>query len=229
MFPSFLVNGKQLDFPLLLIAGGRAPEQQWLSAVAENKQIYCADKGMDACYQLRVTPRLIVGDMDSCTTEALQHFKNLGTPIKTFDSNKDLTDFQLLLEEIANNQSGNIICTGVWGGRFDHLYSIVQTIKHAQNSKTMIVMADSCEMMLFMDQHYQQISISNMEVDNISLLPLNNDTVVSIKGVQWSLDRENITMEQVYTISNNPVQPQTDILLHQGNVAVYLNFKNKVV
>jgi thiamine pyrophosphokinase len=57
------------------------------------------------------------------------------TLVKEFPVAKDHTDLQLLLAGIA---AGPVVylCSGVWGGRFDHLYSAVHSLAEVVAAKT---------------------------------------------------------------------------------------------
>ena len=61
---------KKIVFDNILVAGGRPPSKKWFSKVAKNKVIYCADSGIDVCYKSKMLPKVVVGDMDSCSKEA---------------------------------------------------------------------------------------------------------------------------------------------------------------
>jgi thiamine pyrophosphokinase len=47
--------------------------------------------------------------------------------VKEFPVAKDHTDLQLLLKELPPDRL--YLCSGVWGGRFDHLYSAMHSLR----------------------------------------------------------------------------------------------------
>lgn len=222
------LNGKKIVFDNILVAGGRPPSKKWFSKVAKNKVIYCADSGIDICYKSKVLPKVVVGDMDSCSKDALEWAVENKVPVKRASVYKDDTDFKLVLVDVIMETTGNILCTGVWGGRFDHLYSIVNYIMTAQkNINYSIVMADHKECMFFVTEGACKAKIVNTEkIDNISLLPINEEAIVSISGVRWSLKDKFISTEDVFSISNIPKPMQdVNISVKKGCVGVYIKIK----
>ena len=222
------LNGKKIVFDNILVAGGRQPSKKWFLKMAKNKVIYCADSGIDVCYKSSLVPKVLVGDMDSCSKEALQWALDNDVSIKRASVYKDDTDFKLVLVDVIMETTGNILCTGVWGGRFDHLYSIVNYVMTAQkNINYSIVMADHKECMFFVFEGCCNAKIVNTDkIDNISLLPINEEAIVSIDGVRWSLEDKIISTEDVFSISNIP-QPMQDININvkKGCVGVYIKAK----
>lgn len=222
------LNGKKFIFDNILVAGGRAPAKKWFSKMAKNKVIYCADSGIDVCYRAGIVPKVVVGDMDSCSQEALTWAVDNQVAVKRSSVYKDDTDFKLVLVDVIMETAGNILCTGVWGGRFDHLYSIVNYVMTAQkNINYSIVMADHKECMFFIHKECCFAKVINTDkIDNISLLPMNEEAIVSIGGVQWSLKDKIISTEDVFSISNIP-QPSQDINISvkKGCVGVYIKAK----
>lgn len=222
------LNGKKIVFDNILVAGGRAPSKKWFEKMAKNKTIYCADSGIDVCYKSKIVPKLVIGDMDSCSKEALEWAVDNNVAVKRLSVYKDDTDFKLVLVDIIMETAGNILCTGVWGGRFDHLYSIINYVMTAQkNINYSIVMADHKECMFFVYEGCCTAQIiNNGKIDNISLLPMNEEAIVSIDGVKWSLKDKIISTEDVFSISNIP-QPSQDvhISVKKGCVGVYIKAK----
>lgn len=222
------LNGKKFVFDNILVAGGRAPSKRWFEKMAKSKAIYCADSGIDVCYKSKIIPQVLIGDMDSCTKTALEWAIDNDVIIKRLSVYKDDTDFKLVLVDVIMETSGNILCTGVWGGRFDHLYSIVNYVMTAQkNIHYSIVMADQRECMFFVYEGCRSAKIiNNGKIDNISLLPMNEEAIVSIDGVKWSLSDKIISTEDVFSISNIP-KPLQDININvkKGCVGVYIKSK----
>ena len=106
----------------LVVAGGRAPQIDWLKEAVSDRKVYCADKGIEVCMEADIIPEELYGDGDSADAQFYWQASALGTKVRTFPTAKDDTDLQLLLKNLP---AGDVICSGVWGGRFDHLYSNV--------------------------------------------------------------------------------------------------------
>lgn len=220
-------NKKHFVYENILVAGGRIPHKKWFRTIAQSKDVYCADKGIDICFRTGIIPKMLIGDMDSCDQTALQWAEKNHVKIKKLAREKDDTDFKLMLIEMLMQTSGNIVCTGVWGGRFDHLYSIIRYIFTAQiNIERTLIMADQDEIIFFLHPALSQVIIRYSPlIKNISILPMDNEPIVDIIGAKWSLNHKKLSNEDVYSISNEPLVGQDiKINIAQGCVGVYLNF-----
>ena len=111
---------------LLLVGGGREPEEKWLLEAAKGRNLWCIDHGMDICHRLRLMPELVLGDFDSCSPDSLQWAQSNGAEIEKFNPQKDFTDTQAALQRV-NDSDTFCILTGALGKRFDHTYSTVFT------------------------------------------------------------------------------------------------------
>lgn len=191
----------------LAVAGGRRPALGWLkNFISLNKDLetYCADKGLLYCFENKIIPKCVVGDADSAGLEAFEKAHSLGVAVKTYPTEKDDTDLQILLKEIVDK---DFVITGIFGGRLDHLYSnIFSILAITENKKCIGIMADDKEIMLIMQPQsfakveFNQNFIANLEA--ISLLPLGEKARVSLKEVHWPLENFVLELRKPYAISN---------------------------
>lgn len=121
---------------LLVVAGGRGPKTEWLHSVSSDKKIYCADRGAEYCLAAGCVPAELFGDCDSSSQAVYRQARAAGTAVHSFNPAKDDTDLQLLLHNLPE---GDILASGIWGGRFDHLYSNVYTLLGVKSSVTAVL------------------------------------------------------------------------------------------
>ncbi len=69
---------------LLVVAGGRAPQPDWLRAAAKGRSVYAADRGAACCLNAGVVPRALYGDCDSTTEDVYERLAALGTQVQRF-------------------------------------------------------------------------------------------------------------------------------------------------
>ncbi|WP_182188501.1 thiamine diphosphokinase [Pectinatus frisingensis] len=188
---------------LLLISGGRAPESAWLQSVSRQRIIYCADHGIDICRHSGVMPDYILGDGDSAAADNWQWAKKSNIPLAEYPVDKNLTDTQLVLQVIAEKYHQNdIVITGAWGGRFDHLYSSIFSSASLAAQNNIICAADEKETLLYLQNGTLQVKCHSMPI-SISLLPLSTVCeAVSINGVKWPLHKVVLQQYWPYAISN---------------------------
>lgn len=213
---------------VLAMAGGRRPESQWLqNLVAQYAQAprYAADKGAQYFLENNIVPNYVFGDADSAGKDIFNQAQSLGAQVFTYPSEKDDTDLQIVLKQLP---TADIIISGVWGGRFDHLYSNIFSLTASmQEHLGTIIMADAKEIMLFLraEETVNVVFKQAAKIEAISLLPLTGTTKVSLEGVHWPLQEQELSMYHPYAISNVLGQGQQIVCRCQsGYVGVYFSF-----
>lgn len=212
----------------LLLAGGRAPAKDWLRAVHLNNTlaVYCADKGVDYALGASLLPQLVVGDCDSGSPDFYDKAQSLGAKLELHPPAKDDTDLQLLLQKLP---PAPLLASGIWGGRFDHLFSNVYSLlEFKQKHGTHVIMADEQEMMLLLTAD-EKVEI-NLEmpkkVHALSILPLSESAVVSCSGVRWSLLDAELTQRRPYAISNEALEKSISCTCHKGALGLYVHWQH---
>lgn len=212
----------------LLLAGGRAPSTAWLKAVAGANELktYCADKGVEYAISASLLPQLVVGDCDSGSQACYEQAKAMGARLELHPPAKDDTDLQLLLQQLP---PAPLLASGIWGGRFDHLFSNVYSLlAFKKKQATQVIMADEQELMLLMEAGEEvEILLANpAKVYAFSILPLSEVTVVSCDGVRWPLHEAELTQQRPYAISNEALAARLLCACHKGYMGLYLHWKN---
>ena len=135
-----------------MVLGGRAPSPEFLAALSRGCELWAVDRGVEACRAAGIAPAVLVGDRDSGSAEGWRWAAERGAATREYQSDKDLTDFQLALEIFADerkNSEKNIILTGALGGRFDHLWSLTLSFLNMTRAGVPFGMMDDCEGMIF--------------------------------------------------------------------------------
>jgi thiamine pyrophosphokinase len=168
--------------------------------------------------------------------KVLQSVSEAGVEVLEFSSEKDLTDLQLALSETAERFPGSgVLATGVWGGRFDHLFSAVfSMVWSCKWGLSPLGMADEKEVLLFL-QGPERIILEFREIPrNFSLLALSGRCGdVSVEGVRWELHGEEILLDEPYAISNEVLhsgvgnKDKVEICFGEGMLGVYMDFWSK--
>ena len=211
----------------MLVAGGRAPDLQWLKTVSANKTIICADKGVTYCKQADIVPAYLVGDGDSALLD-FDWAEESGVFVKRYSVDKEETDLQLALtlqQELADVDA--LLVTGIWGGRFDHSYSAIFSLcQYAKQTGVKTILADQQEIMILCgsDAAVKVEFIRRPEV--ISILPLSEQVQVSLQGCRWELDKKIIEQSNPYAISNRLKDAQKEITftMERGWAGLYISF-----
>ena len=111
---------------IVVVAGGRRPDPQWLRKAAAAFPVAAADRGANHCKAAGVVPGFLYGDRDSTAPGAWEEFVRKGARAKTYPVNKDDTDLSLVLQDLPGDRT--VLATGIWGGRADHLFGNLYTL-----------------------------------------------------------------------------------------------------
>ena len=213
----------------LTIAGGREPQDKWLQALVNtypNTKVYCADKGAKYFLGNNLIPNVVLGDADSAGADIFAKAKSLGASVTTYPPEKDDTDLQLVLKVLPQ---GDLIISGIWGGRFDHLYSNVFSLSSMMEKQLgTVIMADEKELMFFLkcNETVELKFKDEKNLEAISLLPLSLETKVSLTGVHWPLESNSLSMYHPYAISNVlQKNKKLNCSCYEGIVGLYCCFK----
>ncbi|MCH3949887.1 MAG: thiamine diphosphokinase [Acidaminococcus sp.] len=219
-----LVLSRTADTTLVLMAGGRGPDPQWLKKAAGTFPLYAADRGSDYCIRAGLWPIFACGDRDSGHAGSWEQMKAHGCKVKTFLVNKNDTDLSLLLQELPERAC--ILASGIWGGRADHLYANMLTLLTYQRERGgTVIMADDREIMVFLEKG-DQVSWEAYKMPKaVSLLPFSDVTTVSISGVRWPLDHAELTRRNPYAVSNQLAGKLMEAGCDSGVAGLYLTYK----
>ena len=93
-----------------------------VASVVAGAFLICADSGGTVARQWGLTPDVLLGDMDSITTEDLQFWQEKGIPIQHYPSAKDETDLELALTLALERGYQDLTILGGLGGRLDQTF-----------------------------------------------------------------------------------------------------------
>ena len=208
------------DNEILLAAGGRRPAEKFFKTVAQGRKIFAVDKGIEICRACNILPEILIGDFDSANKAALNWAIENKIPLERHPVEKDFTDTQLALELLPKNFSA--IVTGIFGGRFDHLFSNVLTCANVENK---IFLADEREIIFYVkDGESAKIKFFEKPYA-VSLLPLSEIcTGVNSENLHWELKNSALKQNFPNAVSNRAESSQIKISVERGTLGIYFYF-----
>ena len=210
----------QIGRECLFVAGGRRPSEEFFFEVSRGRKIFAVDKGIEICRDLNILPKILIGDFDSAESSAVNWARENKIPIERHPVDKDFTDTQLALN--LTDEKSFVVLTGIFGGRFDHLFSNVFTCATA---KVNTCLADEREVIFFVrggESFTVKFFVRPMA---LSLLPITEICEgVTLKNVHWEL--ENATLKQNFpnAVSNRVESDTIKISIKSGTLVVYFSF-----
>ena len=222
------IENNDPDSIIMLVLGGKPPGINWLMDTSLNyPKIWAADSGGDICKKAGLLPECLIGDFDSICEENKEWLVSHGVEIIKYPAEKDLTDYQLCLEIASHRGVKNVIVTGAWGGRFDHVYSnLYSALWGLELGVRVICLTDKSESLFYV------YSGESIEIDfkkeplAFSLIALESSSVVSVSGARWNISRSRIIQKHPYAISNKPENRKIKVEVHEGSVGIYAIIQN---
>jgi len=209
---------------IVVVAGGRRPDPQWLRKTAAAYPVAAADRGADHCKAAGVVPGFLYGDRDSVAPGVWDGFVRQGARAKTYPVNKDDTDLSLVLQDLPQDRT--VLATGIWGGRADHLFGNLYTLLAYVQRGGSALLADEQEVLCYLlPGERLSFTAGKTRPRAVSLLPLSPVCQVSIDGVRWPLAQAELRLDNPYAVSNKMTEPVLQASCQKGIVGVYFTWK----
>jgi thiamine pyrophosphokinase len=222
------------DRKTLFLLGGRAPDAEWLADLAcrGRAEVWAVDSGVAACRAACLVPSEILGDRDSASPRDWEWALSKGARERRYDADKDRTDFQLALS-IFEKKVGDagakrvLLVSGCFGGAFDHLLSIFDTLAYGEGDYFRC-MIDDREGAFFLREGESATIEFAPAPEAVSLLPVSETCRVGLSGVKWPLAGEKLERKYPWTVSNETL-PETNVIgaspvtviCEEGQAALY--------
>lgn len=201
----------------VLISVGGNCESNVLDLKINFDEIIAVDSGIEHLNKFSLMPTVLIGDFDSISKDDYQSAVDNNIPIKTYQKNKDATDFELSLQNIKNPHDKNIIIIGGEGGEIDHLLSIFSIISNIDFYENVTWLYEK-ETILFKND----ISLQIEKNKKFSLIPLTEVKSLNIDGAKWNLKNKDVDSAQSLTLRNETTENILKISCQKGKfVLIY--------
>ncbi|KAK6182495.1 hypothetical protein SNE40_010173 [Patella caerulea] len=231
---AFLTDTKDLK-PILVVLNQRIDEEihifkhVWKNAVMK----IFVDGATNRIYdyfgedKTKFIPDLITGDFDSARPEVLEFYKNKGSQIiSTPDQN--FTDFTKCLHEVfkrdKDKEFDEIIVTGAFGGRLDHVFANINTLFEIQsiNSKPLYCIADG-NLSCLIQKGKTVISVNTgYELEYCGLIPIGQPVShVTTMGLKWNLENQEMKFGDLISTSNTYDGSGSDVTIETNEAILW--------
>jgi len=180
-------------------------------------KIICADGGTRHAANMKITPDVIIGDMDSSEISCIDYFKKMGVKIVRYPKEKDKTDTHICVE-FALTFSKEITLLGATGSRIDHTIANISLLKLGIDAKIPITVIDNKNRIRMIDDF---IVLGGSKGDLFSLIPVMGKAEgISTKGAYYELTDATIEFGDSYGISNCFNDDKVEVSLKKGYLLV---------
>lgn len=205
---------------IILINGNLSKVPQLKKLLKVNNLIICADGGAEYAYKQNILPNIIIGDLDSLSTELKTYYENKRVEFIQYPTQKDMTDAELAINYAMMRNADEIIICGLLGDRLDHiLANMFYLAKIAQ--KRPLVILEGKNSLYFVSS---SITIHGKKGDELSLIPLTHECEgVTTQGLQYTLQHEQLSLGTTRGISNVFLNETCSVTLTKGTLLISHN------
>lgn len=200
---------------------GAPKEEKIKPLITEKGLVIGVDRGALIALEEGIPLDIALGDFDSISTEEFQKIKKQAGNVFSFPSDKDDTDTELAFKYVLENHpSANIFLYNWYGGRIDHLYSILLLTLQARFSKlteNLHYVSGKNYVSYFLPGEHRVQRIKDM--DYLSYILLTKVESLTLENVKYTLEEESFN-QPMALISNEFLNGEASFSFKKGIIAV---------
>jgi thiamine pyrophosphokinase len=158
----------------------------------------------------------ISGDFDSHSgnDESIYDEKFIYTP------NQNKTDFHKALEILINKNIAEVDVFGGSGGEMDHFLGNL-SVAYLFKVRLKVTFFDEFSTYFFSPKH---LVLDNVKGKMISLYPFPETENLTTKGLEWSLNNENLNLQNRIGTRNKAQENNIEINFEKGELIIFLHY-----
>lgn len=206
----------------VVVTGGAPLHPEAGSILDEAAFVIAADSGLDRLDELDRIPHLVVGDLDSVSTAALERVRLLGVPVEDHPADKDATDTELAVMAAVERGYPSITVLSGGGDRLDHLMGWLGVLAHPALAvvEHLDAWCDTTHLQILHGPRHHRWH-EDLPDHIVSLIPLGDICDgVTTTGLRWSLTRATLSRTSSRGVSNVIIDPSPQVSLMAGVLAV---------
>lgn len=194
-----------------LFLNGQAPKE--IPNLAQFSKIYCTDGAYNYLISKGIRPDVVSGDFDSIGPQEVDAgIKVIETP------NQDFTDFEKALQILVAEKVDEVFVYGSSGMEHDHFLGNLSTALKYKNQLSLVFFDDYsyyffAEKETFLDGYQGRI---------ISLYPYPMAKGVQTKGLKYTLNQEDLSIDGRIGIRNKAISDEVEIKFNEGNLLLFI-------
>lgn len=204
----------------VVVIGGDPIDPDVLTRLPEQRYVVAVDSGLDEAMRLGVAPDVVIGDMDSVSSEALERSAATGVEQILHPTDKDATDLELALDHVCDEGYRRATLFGGYGGRMSHFLGNALVLAapkfagmalewHVGRTTVTVVWPGT------------PLTIDGDAGDLVSLLAVGGDAgAVTTTGLRWPLTAAQLATGSTRGISNEMVAARATVAIGGGALLV---------
>lgn len=190
----------------VVVIGGETGTVHVPDAARAADCVVAADSGYDLALRVGLEVDLLVGDLDSISSDGLGHARTSGVAIEAHEADKDATDLELALDVVADTTPTRLIALGNNGGRLDHQFAAAAALAEfaRRHERCAVELHSSTGSIWFVHDRWAAVLPLG---STVSLVPWGGDAVVTFGGVRWPLSEARLAAGTTRGVSNEVLDP----------------------
>jgi thiamine pyrophosphokinase len=198
---------------VFLLLNGEQPKE--LPEFSDYEIICATDGAYQYLLKHQIKPHFISGDFDSLE-DIPKEIKTIETPDQNF------TDFDKILQILFKKGHKTIDVFGASGKEQDHFLGNLNTAVQWEK-KLKITFFDNHGRYFLADK---KTVIDNCMHKTVSLIPFPTATEITTKGLQYSLNKEDLVFGKRIGTRNKALKNKIKISFESGNLFIFINHKS---
>ncbi len=201
---------------IIIFANGDLPDLEKARALLRDDDfIIAADGGTRHALALGLTPKTIIGDMDSLPANF--DISKFDDDVILYPQDKNETDLELAIQHALTLSPEQIIIIAALGGRLDQTLANIALISDLQPSTFNLRLDDGIEEVFFC---HEQVQINGSSGDIVSLIPWQGEvTGIVTTNLKWRLQDETLYPQKTRGISNEMLDDTATVQIKSGLLA----------
>lgn len=194
-----------------LIANGAIHDYDFIATLIKDyDKCIAVDGGLLHCQVMKITPDLIIGDLDSISPDLLKFYP--AVPVEIFPIDKDQTDMELAVHAANSSSVKKIGIFGAMEKRTDHALANLHLMRRIPEK----IVIETERETIFSISGNNEFACYPGQI--VSLIPIGSSpTGVSTKGLRWELHEETLNKNFI-SLSNECLAPSFKISIKHGDL-----------
>lgn len=195
----------------IIFANGSLPDlEPARRLIGPSDLLIAADGGARHALALGLSPHVILGDLDSLSSEVDPSAFN----VIRYPRDKNETDLELALDYAIEQGCSQVVILAALGGRLDQTLGNLSLLAAPRLAALDVRLDDGVEAAFFVRE---QAEVWGRAGDIVSLIPWGADVSgVCTAGLRWPLDGETLSAHQTRGISNEMLGDSATVRLASG-------------
>lgn len=203
----------------IIISGGSLDHKFATVFLSKERQdcLLAADKGMEFCYEQKISPDYIMGDFDSADPKIVSHYNSSPeVELIRFQPEKDDTDMELAVRKAITLGSDKIYVLGALGGRMDHCIANIHLLKLAADAGVEMHLVDP-QNDICLVQDRKIIKKEEQYGKYVSFLPFTDQvTGITLTGFKYPLAEYTMSRGTSIGVSNEIQEEMAEVTVKTG-------------